>query len=84
VCENSTYGTPATLKNTLRRRLLNLISEAMAYYREKRLEAKTPLTDLPLLSGQRLVQELPTRDELYNEIFSQTSTSKCQLGFSSK
>jgi hypothetical protein len=51
------------------RPVAQLIREAMAFYRKERLEAKTPLTDLPLLVGHRLIQELPARDELYDEVF---------------
>lgn len=51
------------------RSVAQLIREAMTYYREKSLEAKTPLTELPLLPGHRQVKELPARDEVYDEMF---------------
>jgi hypothetical protein len=51
------------------RPVAQLIREAMAYYREQRLEARTPLVELPLLPGHRLVQALPAREELYSEVF---------------
>jgi hypothetical protein len=46
-----------------------LIREAMALYREVKLEARTPLADLPSLAGHRLVTELPSRAETYDEAF---------------
>lgn len=66
-CEYEAFRRAARDEN---RPIAQLIREAMTYYREKRLEAKTPLTDLPRLTGHRLVKELPTRDELYDEVFS--------------
>jgi len=51
------------------RPIAQLIREAMVYYREQRLEARTPLVELPLLPGHRPVQALPTREELYSEAF---------------
>lgn len=51
------------------RPVAQLIREAMAYYRENQLEARTPLVELPLLPGHRLVQALPEREELYSEVF---------------
>jgi hypothetical protein len=60
----------AKVKN---RPVAQLIREAMAYYRKEKLEARTPLTDLPLLPGHRPLQALPARDELYDELFSTRS-----------
>lgn len=48
-----------------------LIREAMAFYRAERLERRTPLLDLPLLPGHRPVTDLPSREEVYDEIFDQ-------------
>jgi hypothetical protein len=46
-----------------------LIREAMALYREVKLEARAPLTDLPALAGHRQIAGLPSRSELYDESF---------------
>jgi len=56
-----------------RRRKLSiaqLIREAMAYYREQRLEEKPRLAELPVLVGHRPLSALPGRDEVYDEIYS--------------
>jgi hypothetical protein len=53
------------------RPIAQLIREAMALYREQKLEAASPLTSLPVLAGHRPVQALPTRDEVYDEVFAE-------------
>jgi hypothetical protein len=51
------------------RPIAQLIREAMAFYRAERLAERSPLTDVPVLAGHRLVGRLPTRDEIYDEVF---------------
>ena len=51
------------------RPIAQLIREAMEVYRLERLERKTPLLDVPVLPGHRLVKDLPSRSELYDEAF---------------
>jgi len=51
-----------------------LIREAIAVYREERLEDREPLRDLPVLSGHRLLGDLPSRSEVYDEIFGSESS----------
>jgi hypothetical protein len=51
------------------RPIAQLIREAMAFYRQERLERRTPLRDVPLLVGHRLVTGLPDRGELWDEMF---------------
>lgn len=53
----------------LGRPIAQLIREAMARYREEELDSKPPLTDLPVLVGHRPLGELPSRGDLYDEIF---------------
>jgi len=53
------------------RSIAALIREAMSLYRTERIEQRTPLTDLPVLVGLRLVGELPTREEIYDEAFAE-------------
>ena len=52
------------------RPIAQLIREAMSYYRQTKLEARTPLTDLPVLVGHQVVT-LPERSELYDELFAE-------------
>jgi len=51
------------------RSIAQLIREAMARYRETELEPRIPLRSVPVLSGHRPVGRLPSRSELYDEIF---------------
>jgi hypothetical protein len=52
-----------------KRSIAQLIREAMALYREERLEDKSRLLELPVLVGHRPLLPLPGRAELYEEIF---------------
>ena len=59
-------------RRSARRRKLpiaQLIREAMALYRQERLEEKSRLDEIPVLVGPRPVAGLPGRAELYEEIF---------------
>jgi hypothetical protein len=51
------------------RSVAQLIREAMAEYRARRLPEMTPLRQLPVLAGHRLLAPLPPRSEIYDEIF---------------
>ncbi len=51
------------------RSIAQLIREAMALYREERLERRTPLRSLRVLAGHRPTAPLPSREELYDEVF---------------
>lgn len=51
------------------RSIAQLIRDAMARYRETELEPRTPLRSVPVLPGHRLVGKLPSRSELYDEVF---------------
>jgi len=51
------------------RSIARLIREAMAFYRAQRIEARKPLTMVPVLRGHRLAGALPRREELYDQIF---------------
>jgi hypothetical protein len=53
------------------RPIAQLIREALATYREEKLEAKTPLVKLPILESHHLISRLPSRAEIYEEIFSE-------------
>jgi len=53
------------------RPIAQLIREALANYRAEKLEARTPLIELPILAGHRLISDLPRRAEIYEEIFSE-------------
>jgi hypothetical protein len=45
-----------------------LIREAMAVYRLEHLEARTPLTVVPVLPGHRPLCDLAEKSDLYDEI----------------
>jgi hypothetical protein len=51
------------------RPVAQLIREAMALYRSQQLERRTRLEDLSVLPGHRPIAPLPTRDEIYDEVF---------------
>jgi hypothetical protein len=51
------------------RPVAQLIREAMAEYRARRLPEKTALRQLPVLAGHRPIAPLPSRSEIYDEIF---------------
>ena len=51
------------------RSIAQLVREAMAFYREERLHPRTRLQEVPVLPGHRPLGELPSRGELYEEIF---------------
>ena len=46
-----------------------LIREAMAEYRVSKLRERSRLMDVPALPGHRLIENLPSREEIYDEIF---------------
>jgi hypothetical protein len=51
------------------RSIAQLIRDAMARYRATELEPRSPLRSVPVLPGHRPVGRLPSRSELYDEIF---------------
>jgi len=51
------------------RSIAQLIREAMTRYRETELEPRRPLRSVPVLSGHRSAGRLPSRSDLYDEIF---------------
>lgn len=55
------------------RPIAQLIREAMSLYRREHIEPRTPLRQVPILPGHRLVAELPTREDLYDEAFPSVS-----------
>ena len=52
-----------------KRSIAQLIREAMALYRQERLEEKSRLLELPVLVGHRPLSPPPGRAELYDEVF---------------
>ncbi len=52
------------------RPIAELIREAMSFYRAEKLGRREPLRDLAVLTGHRpRRRRLPSRAEVYNEIF---------------
>jgi len=52
-----------------------LLREAMTGVRRERIEKKAPLRDLPVLPGHRPLGDLPSRADLYDEIFPAESSN---------
>lgn len=48
-----------------------LLQEAVRLYRVERLEGRDRLEDLPVFRGHQLIGKLPTRSEIYDEMFSE-------------
>ncbi len=71
----SDYETFRRSARALGRSTAQLIREAMAFYRQERLQARARLTALPVLAGHRPTGDLPGREELYDEIFSRDESS---------
>ena len=53
-----------------RRTIEQLIREALVAARSGPIESRKPLRDLPLLPGHRPLAKLPTRADLYDEMYS--------------
>jgi hypothetical protein len=53
-----------------------LLREAMAAVWHEETERKTPLRDLPALSGHRPLGDLPSRADLYDEMFSAEASDR--------
>jgi len=60
----------------VKRPIAQLIREAMAVYRKERLEEKNRLVELPALVGHRPLCTLPTRAEIYGEIFDEETSAR--------
>ena len=66
---NSDYEAFRAAAKAQQRSIAQLIREAMAFYREHELRERTPLRELPVLPGHRLIGRVPSRDEIYEEMF---------------
>jgi ribbon-helix-helix CopG family protein len=51
------------------RSIAELIREAMTFYRQEKLQPRTPLLELVVLPGHQPIGCLPSRAELQDEIF---------------
>jgi len=47
-----------------------LLREAVTTFQREKVERKAPLRDLPVLPGHRPLADLPSRADLYEEMFS--------------
>jgi hypothetical protein len=62
------------------RSIAQLIREAMALYREQRLESRSRMLDVPVLVGHRpVIDVLPSREELYDDIYRAERSDRAQL-----
>lgn len=68
---NTEYEAYRQIASQEGRPIAQLIREAMAVYRAEHLEQRPPLLDFPVLVGHRLVGELPSRVEIWDEIVSE-------------
>ncbi len=59
-----------------KRPIAQLIREAMALYRQERLDERSRLLDLPVLVGHRPVSGVPARAELYEDIFGEENAAQ--------
>jgi hypothetical protein len=50
--------------------MAKLLRDAITLVQREKHEIKSPLRDLPVLTGHRPVGDLPSRADLYEEIFS--------------
>src|SRR5712691_2448686 len=55
--------------------IAQLIRDAMAFYRLEKLQQATPLMELPTLPGHRPRGPVPSRAEIYAEIFADAEGS---------
>jgi hypothetical protein len=56
--------------------IAQLIREAMVFYRIEHLQKATPLMELPTLPGHRPLGTMPSRAEIYTEIFADAEDSR--------
>ncbi len=54
------------------RSIAALIRESMSYYRTNVIEERTPLETLPILGGHEPLGPLPSREELYDELYDES------------
>lgn len=62
------------------RSIAQLIRDAMARYRESELQPRSPLRSVPVLPGHRPVGRLPSRSEIYDEIFEPRAATVAERG----
>jgi len=62
------------------RSIAQLIRDAMARYRESELQPRSPLRSVPVLPGHRPVGRLPSRSEIYDEIFGPRAATVAERG----
>lgn len=66
---DSEYDALQRVADAQDRSVEQLIQETLASFQRETAGAKKPLRDLPLFPGHRLVAGLPSRGDLYEEIF---------------
>ena len=73
---DSEYDALQKVAGARNRSVEQLIQETLASFQREMPEARKPLRDLPLFPGHRLVADLPSRADLYDEIVSGTPMSR--------
>jgi hypothetical protein len=66
---DSDYEAFQKVASAKHRTVEQLLQEALTLFRSERIEGKAPLRDLPVFPGHRPVADLPSRADLYDEVF---------------
>lgn len=63
------YAALKTFAQAEGRSVASVIREAMAAYRATVIDGRTPLRDLPVLAGHSAIAGLPSRADVYDEVW---------------
>ena len=66
---DSEYDALQRVADERKRSVEQLVQETLASFQRETGEMRKPLRDLPLFPGRRQVADLPSRADLYEEIF---------------
>jgi len=72
---DSEYDALQKVADVRNRSIEQLIQETLATFQREAAGTRKPLRELPLFPGHRLVADLPSRADLYEEIFSREDPS---------
>jgi len=75
VVSDSEYEALQKAADVRKRSVKQLIQETLASFQRGMTDTGKPLRDLPLLPGHRAVADLPSRADLYEEMFSVEGSS---------
>ena len=75
IVSDSEYEALQKAAEVRNRSVEQLVQETLASFQRAMTETGKPLRDLPLLPGHRAVIDLPSRADLYEEMYSEGSSS---------